>query len=98
MVTTTPAMLSGIGPGQEQTIEVKMDSKLSELNMRRTVCQACIKVLDRAEDDPRKPKAMEEYKAQLAEIDAAIAEITGTPPPVVVGLKTAKLFGESKIK
>ncbi len=74
------------------------DRTLAELNMRRTVCQACIKTLDQIEDDPRKPEAMEKYKAQLASIDAQIAEITGTPPPVVVGLKTAKLFGESKIK
>ena len=74
------------------------DKTLMELNMRRTVCQTCIKVLDQAEDDPRKPKAMANYKAQLASIDAQIAEITGTPPPVVVGLKTAKLFGKSKIK
>ena len=98
MATIMPVMRFATGLGQEQIIEVKMDSKLAELNMRRTVCQACIKVLDQAEDDPRKPEAMKEYKAQLAEIDAAIAEITGKPPPVVVGLKTAKLFGESNIK
>ena len=75
-----------------------MDSKLSELNMRRTICQACIKVLDRSEDDPRKPDAMANYKAQLASIDAQITEITGTPPPIVVGLKTAKLFGDATRK
>ena len=75
-----------------------MDSKLLELNMRRTICQACIKTLDKMDDDPRKPEAMKEYKAQLASIDAQIAEITGKPPPVVVGLKTAKLFGDATIK
>ena len=74
------------------------DRTLAELNMRRTICQACIKTLDKIEGDPRKKDAMENYKAQLASIDAQIAEITGTPPPIVVGLKTAKLFGESRIK
>ena len=75
-----------------------MDRTLAELNMRRTICQAAIKVLDQSEDDPRKPAAMENYKTQLASIDAQITEITGTPPPVVVGLKTAKLFGKSEMK
>ena len=73
------------------------DRTLTELNMRRTICQACIKTLDKIEGDLRKPAAMENYKAQLSSIDAQIAGITGTPPPIVVGLKTAKLFGESKI-
>ena len=73
------------------------DEKLAELNMRRTVCQVCIKTLDQVEGDPRKPEAMNHYKAQLAGIDAQIAEITGKPPPVVVGLKTASLFGKSEI-
>ena len=73
------------------------DRTLSELNMRRTVCQVCIKTLDQMDDDPRKPAAMENYKAQLASIDAQIAEIIGKPPPVVVGLKTATLFGKSEI-
>ena len=48
-------------------------------------------------DDPRKADAMNNYKAQLASIDAQITELTGTPPPVVVGLKTAKLFGKSEL-
>ena len=74
------------------------DGKLAELKMRRTICQACIKTLDQVEDDPRKPEAMENYKAQLASIDAQITELTGTPPPVVVGLKTASLFGKSELK
>ena len=71
---------------------------LNELYMRRTICQVCIKTIDMIEDDPRKPEAMNHYKAQLASIDAQIAEITGKPPSVVVGLKTAKLFGNSKLK
>ena len=70
---------------------------LNELNVRRLVCQSIIKTIDQIENDPRKPEAMEHYKAQLASIDAQITEITGTPPPVVVGLKTATLFGKSEI-
>ena len=71
-------------------------SALSELNMRRMICQNCIKTLDQM-DDPRKPEAMEHYKMQLAKIDAGIAEITGKPPAIVVGLKTARLFGKSEL-
>ena len=70
---------------------------LNELNVRRLVCQSIIKTIDQIENDPRKPEAMEHYKAQLASIDAQIAEITGKPPPIVVGLKTASLFGKSEI-
>jgi len=73
------------------------DRTLAELNMRRTLCRVVIKTIDEM-DDPRKAAAMEKYKAQLASIDAQIAELTGTPPPVVVGLKTARLIGESNIK
>ena len=99
MATITRAILSDIGPGFGQGIEVNMvDRTLAELNMRRTICQAAIKVLDRSEDDPRKPAAMENYKAQLASIDAQITELTGTPPPIVVGLKTATLFGDATMK
>jgi hypothetical protein len=75
-----------------------MARELSELNARRTICQAVIKIIDQIENDPRKADAMEYYKAQLAKIDAEIAEITGTPPPVVVGLKTASLFGKSNLE
>lgn len=70
-----------------------MTRPLGELYIRRQACQTCIRVIDQIEDDPRKPEAMEYYKAQLAKIDAEIAEITGTPPPIVVGLKTARLTG-----
>ena len=72
-----------------------MPRSLAELTFRRNLCRAFIKAIDEMEDEPRKPEAMENYKAQLAKIDAEIAEITGKPPPVVVGLKTAKLFGDA---
>jgi hypothetical protein len=74
-----------------------MARSIKELNWRRSFCQSVIKIIDGMEDDPRKPAAMEHYKAQLAEIDKEITELTGTPPPIVVGLKTASLFGKSEI-
>jgi len=74
-----------------------MSRTVEELNWRRKFCKMCISIIDQVEDDPRKPEAMKHYKAQLAEIDAQITELTGTPPPVVVGLKTAVLFGKSEL-
>ena len=68
---------------------------LGELEFRRKLCQECIKVIDQTDNsDPRKKGAMETYKEQLASIDSQIAAITGKPPPIVVGLKTARLFGK----
>ena len=74
-----------------------MARDLKDREWRRNFCKMCIKLIDEMPDDPRKPEAMKEYKAQLAEIDAQITEITGTPPPTVVGLKTAVLFGKSEL-
>ena len=73
-----------------------MARSIKELEWRRSFCQSVIKIIDGMEDDPRKPKAMERYKAQLASIDAQITELTGKPPPIVVGLKTAVLLGDAK--
>ena len=74
-----------------------MARDLKDLEWRREFAQMVIKVIDEMPDDPRKPEAMIHYKGQLAQIDAEITEITGTPPPIVVGLKTATLFGKSKL-
>lgn len=75
---------------------------LNELYMRRQVAQRIISLVDSiAEvDDPegRKPEALEYYKGQLAKFDTKIAAITGKPPPIVVGLKTASLTGTSGLK
>ena len=71
------------------------DRSLSELNMRRKICQVVIRTIDQMEDEPRKATAMKRYREQLATLDAEIKEITGTPPPVVVGLKTVNLTGKS---
>ena len=77
------------------------DKKINDLYMRRSLCQLAVKTLDNLTDkeleagqysDEDRKSAMDEYKSQLAEIDAKITKITGTPPPIVVGLKTAVLF------
>jgi len=74
-----------------------MARDLEDLQWRRKFAQMIIKVIDEMDDDPRKPEAMEHYKGQLAQIDAEITEVTGKPPPIVVGLKTATLFGKSEL-
>ncbi len=80
----------------DKTVEVGHD--LNGLRIRRSLCQLCVKTIDNMpEGTEGKESAVEEYKRQLAVIDAKIAEITGTPPPVVVGLKTARLFGKSEL-
>ena len=71
---------------------------LEELNQRRAICQLCIRTIDEMDYDPRKPAAMDLYKEQLAQIDAEITELTGTPPANVIRVKTATLFGESKLE
>lgn len=73
-----------------------MARTLDELYTRRALAQECIRIVDQAEDDPRRPAALKKLQDQLASIDAQIAEITGKPPPVIVGLKAATLAAESK--
>ena len=69
------------------------DMDLHELQMRRTVCLAALKVLQETGTQVER-----DYHAQLATLDKRIEEITGKPPPVVVGLKTASLFGKADNK
>jgi len=80
------------------------NAQLRILHIRRGLCRTFISILDRMDDEEvirlgetpeTRRSALEEYKRQLAEIDAQITAITGTPPPVVVNLKTARLFGHS---
>jgi hypothetical protein len=68
-----------------------MTKNMYDLNMRRTMCLVALHVVDRERSDPRREDAMVEYRRQLAVIDAQIAELTGTPPPVVIGLQAASL-------
>ena len=76
------------------------DRTLDELNWRRNFCQFCIKLIDTEtpKTDPRRAPAMDLYKEQLADIDAQITKLTGTPPPITVGLKTAVMFPKSELK
>jgi len=76
---------------------ITIGQDLNGLNFRRSLCKRIIKTLDHLpKGTPNKLSAMGIYKAQLAEIDRRITKITGTPPPNVIGLKTAILFGEAK--
>ena len=75
------------------------DNELESLHFRRNLCRAFIKVLDEMPaDTPNRNDAIGEYKRQLASIDGRIHKITGQPPAVVVGLKTAKLTGNADMK
>ena len=89
-----------------RVIEIGQD--LPSLHFRRKLAQDAIRVLDMITDkelesmhstDEERKKSIEKYKGQLANIDQKITDITGSPPPVVVGLKTAKLLvGDADMK
>ena len=64
---------------------------LEQLQARREICLVALRMIDQAKNDPRQIEALTEYNRQLTEIDRRIAEITGTPPPVVIGLKAAQI-------
>lgn len=69
---------------------------LDDLKLRRSICLAFIDLLDKSDpNDPRRKDALEEYKRQLAVVDGKIEALTGKPPDVVVGLKSAQLFGKA---
>lgn len=65
--------------------------RLGELHARRAIARAAVQLLADEKNDLRAADALREYQAQLARIDAQIAEIEGKPPAVVVGLRTASL-------
>lgn len=70
---------------------------LKELYNRRALCQLCIQTVSEVSpEDSRREGALMEYNRQLGVIDGRIAEITGKPPAVVVGLKPAVLFPRSE--
>jgi len=78
----------------KKVIEVGRD--LGGLSLRRRLCKAIILTIDEMPKDVEgRESAITEYKRQLASIDKKIEEITGTPPPVTVGLKTASLSGKA---
>ncbi len=69
--------------------------RLASLQARRALCQAIINTLTGI-DDPRRDDAIAEYRRQLAVIDQDITDLTGKPPDVVVGLRSAALFARSE--
>lgn len=70
---------------------------LGELNVRRQICRKIIAYLyQEAQGDPRLPDALKEYNEQLKSIDAQIMAITGKPPAIVIGLRTAVLDLKTK--
>lgn len=77
---------------------------IGELKVRRTICDGIIRELMKM-DDPRAPEALEHYRAQLTKLDAELTEAERAerarlgipePEPVVVGLKSARLFGDAQ--
>jgi hypothetical protein len=76
----------------------KQHRPLAEVEARRMIALKAVKAVKGVDDsDPRKESALRYYEAQLAELDAEIEEITGKPPPIVVGLKTASLLGDARL-
>lgn len=83
-------------PMAEREYTPEEQAQLRELYARRALCRFCIKTVSAVSaDDPRRADALVEYNRQLAAIDGRIAAITGTPPPIVIGLKPAVLFPEA---
>ena len=69
-----------------------------QLNLRRTLAKHCIDTLDQMpEETEGRTEALAEYKRQLQSIDDKIFALTGEYPHITVALKTAVLFGESKM-
>lgn len=80
---------------QKSFLVIGTESK-EGLYSRRALCMAAIALLEQSDpSDPRRESALAEYKRQLAEIDANITALTGKPPDIVVGLKSAQLFSKA---
>mgnify|MGYP001432812874 CR=1 FL=1 len=62
---------------------------LEMLKVRKALCVLALNVLAKV-DDPLQPAAVKRYQGELEEIEQEIANRL-KPPPVVVGLKRAKV-------
>lgn len=80
---------------ENQNPQTDNSAALRELNLRRALVQVAKKIVDAEAGDPRRPEALRRLNDQLAQIDQRITDITGTPPPVVVELKTAVVTGRA---
>lgn len=61
----------------------------SSIESRIRLCKLCISILEQVDDsDSRKADALQHYRDQLALLESKLPN----PPPVVIKLKTAKIF------
>jgi len=73
------------------------EKTLKELYARRALCLFCIQTVSEFPlDEPRRADAIVFYNEQLSAIDKQIADITGKPPDIVIGLKPAILFPKAE--
>lgn len=66
-----------------------MSQNLQSLMMRRALIRFAVQTISTEPDGEEKIDVLAHYNGQLASVDSKITEITGTPPPVIVGLKVA---------
>lgn len=80
----------------EKELTQEEKEKLAELNVRRMVAMQAVRIVVDAKNhgDPRGAAAEEKYRGQLKRIEERIEAITGRPPDIVIGLKTAQLSAE----
>ena len=60
------------------------------LRPRIDICKAIIAILEKENDDPRQPEALEFYRKQLAELEGKL----NRPPDIVINLQPGKLTGK----
>lgn len=73
----------------------QQELQITDTERRIMVCRAFIEMLSTVED-PRQQEALEHYGKQLKHLEETLkCERNGTPPPIVIGLKTATLFAKS---
>ena len=81
----------------QMNLSPEQQAKLVELQLRSALAHKCIQIVSEVDpSDPRREGAIAEYNRQKAEIDAQIAEITGKPPAVVVGLQPAVITSRAE--
>lgn len=79
--------------GDGDGMEISNESAAG-IKSRIALCKLAIELIEQAVDDPRQPDALVEYRGQLARLEARLAEVE-KPADIVIGLKTARLFGKA---
>jgi hypothetical protein len=78
------------------TEEQKLE--LSNLYSKRNLAFSFKRLVDvECKGDSRRPAAIARLNDQIAILDEKIAEITGSPPDIQIGLKPGILFATSKL-